>query len=199
MNALSANELSLLPDKIQKYFPQDVPFVRLGTHGDGTCFFHSVCAAHNEKGYLTARPEEQKRIGRQYRCNFSKHITDKKWAEVLRHKGVNRKMSAEQARRNFCNSRAWANQEMITFVSRVLGINFLFIDTESCKLYCGVHGEPDEPMIVVLWIQHSHFEPVGACRQVAKDNTAVQFVFHPVRDANVIDHIINKYSGQCDI
>jgi|AACY02.1.fsa_nt_gi hypothetical protein len=195
MDTAKPRSLSILPPQVHQYFPPQVPFLRYGTHGDGTCFFHSVCAARNEQGYLQTTPGEQKRIGRQYRRDFTKHITDSKWNEFA--KGQSVEISPEEARRNFRDSKHWANQSMIQFVADILKLNLLFIDTEKSTLYCGVHGEKSEPLIVILWVQHAHFEPVGACRALEGDRTGVQFVFDPVKDAAIVDHIMNKYRGQC--
>ena len=198
MDTATPRTLALLPPQVAAYFPPSVPFVRYGTHGDGSCFFHSLSAAQNLQDYLTSTPAEQKRIGREYRCKFSKHITDEKWNEFASQHGFT-DMTPAQARRNFCNSKTWANQSMITFVSQMLGLNILFIDTDSSKLYCGVHGGDDEPMVVILWVERAHFEPVGAARALAPDSTAVQFVFDPIKDSAVVDHIVNKYAAQCAV
>jgi hypothetical protein len=66
-------------------------------------------------------------------------------------------------------------------------------------MYCGVHGAANEPLIVILWVQRMHFEPVGACRGVLPDKTAIQFVFDPEKDTNIVDHIMNNYGGQCSV
>lgn len=189
--------VSLLPTDVQVNFPPQVPFVRYGTHGDGTCFFHSVCAARNEQGYLNTTPDEQKRIGRQYRRDFTKHVTDERWNEFARTHGIS--TTPDQVRKDFRNSKHWANQGMIQFVADVMNLNIMFIDTNTSKMYCGVHGDATEPMIIILWVQHMHFEPVGACRGVQPDKTGVQFVFHPKADADVVDHVMNKYGGQCSV
>lgn len=196
MDTAVPRTLSLLPPPVDRYFPQHIPFLRYGTHGDGTCFFHSVCAAHNEQGYLQTTASEQKRIGRQYRRDFTKHVTDSKWNSFCDANNID-DITPEQARRNFRNSRHWANQGMIQFVADTLKLNILFIDTNKSKLYCGVHGDSKEPLIVILWVQQAHFEPVGACRAVDGQKTGVQFMFDPVKDAAVVDHIMNKYKGQC--
>jgi hypothetical protein len=197
MQIASPRTVSLLPADVQKNFPPTVPFVRYGTHGDGTCFFHSVCAARNEQGYLQTTPNEQKRIGRQYRRDFTKHITDARWTEFAKRHGVT--TSPEQIRKDFRNSKHWANQGMIQFVANVMKLNIMFIDTTTSKMYCGVHGAATEPLIIILWVKHMHFEPVGACRGVAPDKTGVQFVFDPKKDADIVDYVMNKYDGQCAV
>ena len=195
MKTATPRSLSLLLTSVASHFPPSVPFVRYGTHGDGTCFFHSVCAALNEQGYLNTTPDEQTRIGHQYRANFTSHVTDEKWKEFANQQGVD--TPPEQARRNFRNSKHWANQAMIQFVANILKLNIMFIDTSASKMYCGVHGDTTEPLIIILWVERVHFEPVGACRKIAADKTGVQFVFEPSKDADIVDHVLNKYNGQC--
>jgi len=152
----------------------------------------------NHRGYLDATGEQQKRIGSEYRCRFAQKITDERWNEFMETTG-DETLNAAQARRNFCTSTTWANQPMITFVSQVLSLNILFIDTSISKLFCGVHGNANEPMIIILWVERSHFEPVGACRALHPKKTGVQFVFDPVRDAQVVNHIVDAYRAQCDV
>jgi hypothetical protein len=197
MQVATPRTLALLPPEVQANFPPTVPFVRYGTHGDGTCFFHSVCAARNEQGYLHTTAAEQKRIGRQYRRDFTRHITDARWTEFAGRHGLD--ISPAQIRRDFRNSRHWANQGMIQFVADVMKLNIMFVDTSTSKMYCGVHGGASEPLIMILWVKRMHFEPVGACRGVTPDKTGVQFVFDPRADADIVDQLMNKYNGQCAV
>jgi hypothetical protein len=192
LNAARVGTLTTLPSTVDAHFPPHVPFVRYGTHGDGTCFFHSVCAARNISGYLTASRQQQRNIGRQYRREFTSHVTPEVWSQLS---GAT--TTAEQAIRNFRDTKLWADQDMIQFVARILRLNLLFLDADASRLYCGVHGEPDEPMIIILWVGRAHFEPVGAYRASREGETGVQFVFHPKQDAKIVDHMLNSYKGQC--
>ena len=192
MDAARAGTLTTLTPSVGALFPSHTPFVRYGTHGDGTCFFHSVCAARNVAGYLTATPRQQRNIGRQYRRDFTSHITPDVWSQFS---GAT--TTAEEARRNFRDTKLWADQDMIQFVARVLRLNLLFLDTDASRLYCGVHGEPHEPMIIILWVGRAHFEPVGAYHAARRGETGVQFVFDPKKDGDVVGHMLNNYKGQC--
>lgn len=198
MKSLEPNTLASLPPSISRYFPSNYVFVRYGVHGEGSCFFLSVCVAKNHKNFLYVSPSEQKQIGREFRCAFANKITDAAWHEHMESRNLNT-MTVAEARRKFCTATTWADEAMITFVSKELGLNIIFIDTENEKLYCGVHGQRDEPMIIVLWVERSHFEPVGVVHDVRDDATAVQFLFDPVADATIIDHVMNKYVTQCDV
>jgi len=195
MQPAKPGSVSLLPPSVATHFPPNSAFVRYGTHGDGTCFFHSVCAARDEQGYLNASCKQQQNIGRQFRRDFTQHVTDAVWKEFT--KGDKDAVSPEQARHNFRDSKLWANQPMIQFVASIMKLNLLFIDEESSGLYCGVHGQPNDPMIMILWVNRSHFEPVGVCRAVREGETGVQFVFDPTLNADVVDHVMGAYRGQC--
>lgn len=199
MKPETPGNVSLLPDTLA-FFPPNTVFVRYGTHGDGTCFFHSVCASRNEHNYLHVPGDVQKRIGRQFRRDFTKHVTDAVWDAFQQKNDSNEEtVTAEKARHNFRDTKLWANQSMIQFVASVMKLNLLFIDETNSSIYCGVHGDPYDPMIIILWVNRSHFEPVGMCRGLRGDTTGVQFVFDHKKDADVVDHVMGVYMGNCSV
>ena len=175
-------------------------FGRKGVHGDGSCFFHALCTAQNTHNYLALSAAEQQRIGHRYRCRFIKHVTPQRWAKFLRRHKLKTKVSYEQLQRNFCNNRHWADELMIRLVSDVLHLNVMFLNSEDRKIYCGVHGERTEPMILILWLKHSHVEPVFRVREFDTENRRVgaQFMFDADEDKAVIDTVFSSYDGMCD-
>jgi hypothetical protein len=124
-------------------------------------------------------------------------VTDEKWGQFCATNVFD--TPAHQARKDFRDSKHWANQAMIQFVADTMKLNLLFIDTEASKLYCGVHGAASEPLIVILWVMRAHFEPVGAVRALGDTRTGVQFMFDPAKDEAIVDHIMNAYQGQCSL
>lgn len=89
---------------------------------------------------------------------------------------------------------------MIRLVSDVLNLNLVFLNVESRKLYCGVHGLLSQPLILILWVRHSHFEPVFRVRavDVAGATVRAQFVFDdPVRDAAIVNRVVANYNRTC--
>lgn len=178
----------------------DVVIARQGVHGDGSCFFHSLCAALNTDGYLTQDAVRKKQIGTSFRCAFVKRVTRSRWDSFLAKKRLKTNISFDKLQAYFCNNRHWADEIMIRLVSDVLGLNLVFLNVETRKLYCGVHGLLSQPLILILWVRHSHFEPVFRVRavDVAGARARVQFVFDdPVRDAAVVDRIVASYNQTC--
>lgn len=205
MRGLDPQEVELLPKALQtKYFAgcdDDVLFARYGVHGDGTCFFHSLCAARNTANYLQLSCEDQQAVGQRFRCKFTDHITPERWSRFLKLRNISDAVSADEARANFCDSKFWADETMIKYVSEVLKVNLMFIDVATGKIYCGVRGRDDEPLVIILWIDHSHFEPVFCVRGAAlsSNKLAAQFAFDMRTDADVVRAIFKNYEAQCGV
>lgn len=198
LEALDQNHARLLPPDIQReYFGGDPSFIRYGVAGDGTCFFHSVCAARNTNNYLSASSADQRRTGRKFRCAFTDHLTDQRWAQFLKQRKIESGASAEEARKHFCDNKHWADETMIRYVSDVLKMNIVFIDVTTGNIYCGVRGHKKEPLVIILWIDRSHFEPVARVRAVEDEKVAVQLVFDADDDAEVVDRLMRHYKAQC--
>ena len=126
---LTPNRIKLLPPNIQKaYFDNEHVVGRYGVAGDGTCFFHSVCAALNKHNYLFKTNVEQRQIGHDFRCTFTKELTASKWDQFIEQHNIVTRTTAKQARRHFCNNKKWANEIMIRYVSATLHLNLIFID-----------------------------------------------------------------------
>lgn len=173
---------------------------RQGVHGDGSCFFHSLCAALNTDNYLLQDNAKKKEIGTRFRCAFVKRVTRERWDSFLAKKHIKTKVTFEKLKTYFCDNRHWADELMIRFVSDVLKLNLVFLNTETRELYCGVHGLLAQPLILILWVRHSHFEPIFRVHSVnaAAGTARVQFVFDdPKRDRDVVDAVARIYNKTC--
>jgi hypothetical protein len=201
MEALDPNSVTLLPPDLREmYFGRtDALFGRYGVPGDGTCFFHSLCAARNTNDFLQVPVSEQKRIGHRFRCAFTDHLTDVRWGRFMKNRGFRGGINADTAREQFCDSKHWADETMICYVSDVCKMNLVFIDATTGKIYCGVRGKLTEPLIVIMWINQSHFEPVVQIKELdaATRKLGVQFVFDSKDDSEIVDAIMNNYRAQC--
>ncbi len=203
MKALDCQEVALLPDELkQKYFGRcpNLLFARMGVHGDGSCFFHSLCAARNTSKYLYRSPKHQQNIGQKFRDQFCTFVTDARWDAFKRRKGITEQLNGATLRDRFRDSRFWADENMIKFVSEVLKLNLIFIDTTNNKIYCGVRGNKDEPLILILWLNHSHFEPLFCIRDadLGEKRLATQFTFDMTKDSDILNSVMSNYELQCD-
>ena len=206
MRALDPQEMELLPPALQtRYFADcdnGVLFARYGVHGDGSCFFHSLCAARNTADYLHLSSAEQQAVGQKFRCKFTDFITEARWNKFLKLRNISNAVTAADARTNFCDSKFWADETMIKYVSEVLKMNIIFIDVSTDKIYCGVRGRKDEPLVLILWLNHAHFEPVFCVRGSQlpqKNELAAQFAFDMAQNEDVVRAIFKNYTAQCAV
>ena len=178
-------------------------FGRMGVHGDGTCFFHSLCAALNYKNYLSQPARVQQQLGHEYRSQFRQHVTPERWSKFVNKFNIGGGLSVDTVKKHFHDNKHWADETMIKFVSHVLKMNIIFIDTYKNKIYCGVRGHKDEPLVIILWVQHSHFEPVmRILNHHAKQHTVdaqFQFSLFNPSDREVVDGVMSSYAAQCSV
>ena len=200
---LSAHRVRALPREVAtRLFGGEAgrahTFARYGVHGKGTCFFHSVCAATDYDGYLGRSKEEQLAIGRKFRCDFTAHLTQRRWDACVKRHGLEAGDAGEM-RRRFCENGTWADETMIRYVSERLNINIVFVDVAGkSRMYCGVHGKPGQPTLAVLWVDRAHFEPLAVIRPGAeKGKTRLQFLLDARKDADLVGALMRTYSSQC--
>ena len=156
---------SLLKSVDPKYHHLVHALRRRGSWGEGTCFFHSLLAELNWKGYNAKSEREQKVLAYKFRCGLGNFITIKELEKEL----VNSRMTLddlpenpEELENKLCNPKVWADEILIRTMSRVFHASLIFWDATSNKFYCGVHGtDPTHQCVfLIMWIDHSHFEAV---------------------------------------
>lgn len=184
-------------------------FARMGVLGDGSCFFHSVCAITNRKNYLFQNEENQKKIAYEFRCDFGKIFTKDEY-NMLSDKSKSTK-SFDEEHDGFCAPKVWADEVMIKFASKVLGINLVFLDLKNKKAYCGVHLNKTVESVkenesipqstgIVAWVNHSHFEPIIRIDDAEKG--IITTLFEPNKykeDDNAVRAFMKYYLKQCKI
>lgn len=170
-------------------------YVRIGTIGDGSCFFHAVCYAINHRGYVKKNKKQKQEIAHAFRCNFKNHVTNDRVERFCKNHNICVD-NVEEFKKKLCSSKIWAGQDMITWISEVLRKNIVFIDGDTAKiqkgepqLYCGVRGKGET--IIVLWVQKSHFELIGRIHNVGQTHFSLQTEFDPNHQ------IMKKYNFQC--
>jgi hypothetical protein len=193
------------PPFAQAYAHRGIKLAHVGVPGDGSCFFHSVCAALNHLDYNQKSAAEKGVIGRSFRCTFNKNLTPAKWASFLKRHDPQKRhpqyhaASLAELRTWFCDGKRWADELMIKYVSEELKLDIMFVDASKGSVYCGVRGRDEHPVIVVLWLDHSHFEPMMLVLEHKKLERQVRgkMMFHPVHDKKYIDAIRSMYNQQC--
>jgi len=184
-------------------------YARMGVLGDGSCFFHSVCAITNRNNYLLQNEENQKKIAYEFRCDFGK-VFSKEQYDLLSAKSRSPK-TFQKEKDGFCSPKVWADEVMIRFASKVLGINLIFLDLKNKKAYCGVHQDEtidavlDNEKImqstgIVAWVNHMHFEPIVRIDDAEKG--IITTLFEPSKskeDEEAVRSFMKFYNKQCKI
>ncbi len=152
-------------------------FVRLFTHADGSCFFHSIAAALNWKGYRDASHVARVRLGRELR---SKIVTKERWDDFIRKLDVNKSTFDDGALPSFdqaTNYREDAEDMIWNLTARALGICILVVkDMDTIFTSSADEIMPlSLPTVILAWINGNHFEPM--VERIAPSSESAHF--HP--------------------
>lgn len=205
MEGLVNMEIHELPSELScSWMAGHGRFARIGVQGDGSCFFHSVCAILNKMDYLFHNNAKQKEIAYDFRCEFSKKFSPKEYKQ-LSAKSSSPK-SYEDEHDGFCEPKVWADEVMIRYASRALNINLVFLDLENGMAYCGVHGETADENLnevtqqtgIVAWVGRKHFEPI--VRIDDAKNGIITTLFEPSKskaDKALVLDFMRTYAEEC--
>ena len=176
---------------------------RMGVHGDGSCAYHSICAALNLEEYNSCTDKRQKEIAYGFRCSFRDGLTQDKLRAILQKSKSKSPVKLEAVEQALCNPKTWADETALRIVGDSLGINMIFVDTMKNKVYCGVHHDKAlthlVPTMVILWIGHAHFEPLALIIKVREHVVDTKILLDPKneRDARYIRALMARYLKQC--
>lgn len=219
LRALRPGKVALICSKILPPL-EGYRFFRFGVAGDGSCFFHSLCASINYMSYLEDDAEDgrRSRVVMEMRRKLWEDMMPKVWeaftsvlAPAIRARLIDgARRSYASVRGNLIDPTFWADELLIRYVSWIMHLNVVFLDDVGGTMYCGVEnmggGEDVRlPTMVVAWVGRAHFEPIGVTTDdentcVAEDGkTCVhgKFLFMPGKDDAVVDHIVQAYAAQC--
>jgi hypothetical protein len=201
---LAHGRLRALPDHLHSALFPSLPtwqVQRYGVHGDGTCFFHSLAAALNFRNYVSLAPAKRQALGKSFRCGFRDEMSRGVWDKLMGQSPQNMKLSFQEVKSSFCKSRRWAEESMIKYVSTHLGFNIVFLDGETGMFYCAMKADNWRrlPTIIMMWVQHSHFEPVLFVKKACKGHVHIRGRLLPgvPEDAAVVNHLMKQFSTMC--
>lgn len=187
LSNISPGESIEIPKAMQtKVF--DANYHRYGVHDDGSCFFHTICAALNLSNYRTKDHQARMRIGRQFRRVIQREISQQDWDQVWKNRKVNRRgsniPSLTKIKEMLGNHKTWADVYMILYTMDKMNLNMLFFDASSDQVYCGVRGinSNKQDTVLVMWVNHAHFEPIFRKDQVDRGRDV--FVY-PTSDKDI--------------
>ena len=111
-----------------------------GVSGNGSCFYNSTAVAINFDGCSTGTASEQEAAGTALRMAILKSLTPEKWEQFWHAFGLEDRYipSFNTTRDDMENITVWANYHTILYTNALLGINSVFLDKTTDRLYCGV-------------------------------------------------------------
>lgn len=213
--AAPANHVYELPASVTDalHLPKGVRLARMGVHGEGSCGYHSMCAALNVDDYVHRSTEEQKRIAYDFRCRFRDSFNRATFEKIRGTIATPYTKTYETVSEGLCDPRAWADEVAIKHAANILQANILFLDLARNRFYCNVHNDKvlraaskgqsetkNIPTILIHWVNHSHFEVMARILHSGPDTTDMQFIFRPYdrdEDAAIVDALMKTYTREC--
>lgn len=201
------NVYELNPSVSKKWFKSSMRLARIGVHGDGSCFYHSVCLAMNLEKYASQSDSIQKDIAYRLRCSLADKLDATMLKTILKKTNGKSPKTKEDFRKSLCNPKIWADESAIRLFGETMDLNIIFLDMSKGELYCGVHHEdaltkdlPDT--LVVLWVNHSHFEPLAEILDSNDHVTKMRVLFRPSaneEDNDLVRALMTRYATQCKL
>lgn len=195
---------------------------RIGTIGDGSCFFHSLCKAINFRGvsgngtpYEEASMAERKAIVTGLREWLAEGLTVDTLKQLQKAAVTPNHKTLEEVQRMLRAPKVWADEIIIKWTSKALGYNIVFMNlaNNSNTMYCGVHDKralesckacerPDVVTIVVAWVNREHFELLVRIDDPdGPQGVVVRKAFSPSdpRDLATVQALMRAYGTVCGI
>lgn len=203
----NTNQVYELPVDICKKYFGGYRFARVGTIGDGSCFYHSVCFAMNLEDYVNLSSQYKKDLVHKWRKQFATTFTADIY-ENMKKEFPDTTKTYQEYLHDFVSSTTWADQVQIKHVSNELNINIMFIDMRDKGPYCGMHndrvlysplngGNQNINTLIIAWINREHFEPIVKLQEISSGK--LRTLFQSPEDNYIIEPIINSYMQKCKI
>lgn len=187
-----------------------VRLARYGVHGDGSCAYHSVCTALNIDDYVHQSDEQQKQIAYKFRCSFADKLTQEELRRIVKKSRSRSPPKLQEVQEALCDPKIWAEETTIRYMADTLGMNLIFLDMTKNHVYCGVHHddavkngvETLPPTMIILWVNHSHFEPLAQIMSLGPKLAEVRVLFEPAKnkgDADLVRALMKRYKSQCEL
>lgn len=189
---------------VKKWFGKG-RYGRVGTIGEGSCFFHSLAFAMNletkkNSWYPLLSISDKKQFIKDWRHSFADSLSPERFQRLKA------KKSYDEFKKDLADPHKWADEPIILHVARMLNTNIMFLDMRSKKPYCGIHNEavlyrPDLETvhtILVAWVNRQHFEPIVRIESV-QGNLRTMFNATDSDDRALLDRLMNQYSDACGL
>lgn len=183
----------------KKWFGHEGRFGRVGTIGEGSCFFHSVAFALNRDNYSKLDDDAKKKMVYAWRKSFADSFTQQDH-DLLR---IRKKYDLVKKRMEMPTE--WADESIIRYVAHKLNMNIIFMDMRTKTAFCGIHneavlygsGDKSIPTVLVAWVNRQHFESI--VRIDGPTTLRTLFSETDAHDRSMIQHLMQTYSDACGL
>jgi len=152
------SNMGLTGKRLAALFPAG-QFRRVGSHQDGTCFFHSVLyllSAQYRRGDAFQKKEEGLAFRKKYADDYKRHFGDSK-LDIFGWK-------VKKFKRMLRDPTEYVGQELWSIVSREERVNIIIIHLHNDQVYCASYAFDDaKEYIIVVYIgegNRGHYEPL---------------------------------------
>lgn len=202
-----------LPQSVVQRWFEDGRYGRIGTIGDGSCFFHSICYALDTRGYIDATRQKRREMVQKLRRGLARKLTETDYTALTKQLVGSRGPKAYgDIIRDLETPSTWAEETMIRWTSKTLGLNIVFLNVSDNRndMYCGVHdksvlsaitscGAPEVPTVIVAWVDSAHFELVVRIDGVGPNGVRIRRCFQPddADDQATVRQLMQAYAQAC--
>lgn len=124
--------------------------------GDGSCFFHSIAVLTNYCGIRAHKDKKQRtRIGLELRRKILDAPQWNRFNKATGFTGLSPPLEKARA------TKYYADDFIINFSARRLGLNLLIFDEVSEDVYLFPCNKRNRPYLCFRWIKRCHFEPIA--------------------------------------
>lgn len=201
------NEIYELPRDLCEEWFGGARCARVGTIGEGSCFYHSLCFCMDQDGYTkTTTMKDKKNITHSFRKQFEDSFTEDVYNDLTQVCQTDKPY--EKILSEIGTPTKWADEMQIRHASNVLNINVMFIDLRKKKAYCGVHSNKvmystrfskahEVPTIIVAWINNEHFEPIVRLDDI--ESGKLRTMFRMPEDQQFLESLLETYKTRCNL
>lgn len=169
--------------------------VRIGTLGDGSCFFHSILTAIDDS-YLSMSSSEKKKRVKEFRYDLSSLFTKEAYLQLANGNIASlgetvHEYSYERMLMKLRDVRVWVGNEFLDFICKSLYLNIYIVSDRDWDLYRQGLDVDDvyndkRPSIIILWQGGVHYELLGIFNTIDNkiqvlfehDNQISQILYH---------------------
>lgn len=183
---------------IQRFFPSDknTQYVIIGVHDKGNCFYDTMACALNMNNYFNINLQSRENAGIALRKTILKDNTAETWKKFWnsQHVGLDKVPPLKDIWKQMGNRKTWADVYSILYTCNRLSVNLIVFDVENGSIYCGTYNyDPTRTTILMAWIGHMHFSPIGEIHQ----NKTLTTRF--INQNPIMQHINQKYKEGCSL